>query len=193
MVEWSEKVGRILLCERLSTFIKLLDEFTSTVSMLLDELPKSACDLLICWGTHASADSLSYFLHPRRRNNNGLEASHVVTILIGDACHLTARRSWERWREVAATEEKQVWNRMITLQKPNAKPRLKHWKLQAYDKRIETYTLQRKQGKLTREQYWNKIIKILANRWSQWKYLAFIEASLKLISAFVFYSLISII
>ena len=91
----------------------------------------------------------------------------MVTILIGDACHLTARRSWERWREVAATEEKQVWNRMITLQKPNAKPRLKHWKLQAYDKRIETYTLQRKQGNFTREQYWNKIIKIRANRWSQ--------------------------
>ena len=89
-----------------------------------------------------SAESLTVHPRPRKRNNQGLESSHSVTILIGDSCSETARGSWERWWEVAAIEEKQVWNQLIALGKPGAKPNLKHWKLRAYDKRFETYAKQ---------------------------------------------------
>ena len=68
---------------------------------------------------------------------------------------------------MAAIEEKQVWNRLIALEKPGAKPNLKHWKLRAYDKRFETYAKQRTSGELSREEYWSKIIEMRANRWAQ--------------------------
>ena len=53
----------------------------------------------------------------------------------------------------------------MELKQPNATPNLKHAKLRAYDKRLETYAKKRIAGELSAEDYWQKVIKAREDRW----------------------------
>ena len=86
-------------------------------------------------------------------------------ILLGESSLDTVKGSFLRWRDVAATQDKLVANRFVELKQPNATPNLKHARLQAYDKRLETYANQHISGVLSAEEYWKQVIDAREERW----------------------------
>ena len=82
--------------------------------------------------------------------------------LLGDASIYSAWGSAERWVDVDQKQERLVVNRQAEL-KYGAKPYRKRKKLRQYENRLISCIKKHKNGKLTTEEYWAKIVQLKAD------------------------------